>query len=462
MTSWEIILRRRAGLILLPVLPLVAWVLVQSMGDDRVYAASARVALATAPAESGAEAAGIVERGRALATSQSVLDEAIAKAGVDRSATEVAKNVTVTGLGSSPIVTLRVTDKDPRVARDLDNALAKTLAEVVDRQSAGDLPAVLKQMDSQLTRLASERDRLLERRIGAVGTAAAVLDAQISTLASQINDVTRRRAQLLDDNVQRSRPTILATAELPPSPEPSTLPQRLALAVLLGLVAGAALAGARETLRPTLAGALPISDALGAPLLGELPTRIETPSGNDLATLAPTLHRIASRRGVQRIAVVSADDVSLQPFVRRLDTALRQLAPGAPPAPVTLSAPTRELVLTSNARPNGLFLAPAASSETSTVRQVVLDLDSARGGNGATANGRYGSSGAMGPIRVLQLNELDGGAAMDTAVLAVVPQVMDRRAADFFRVRLAASDLPMIGVVTYSGRHRARKVREER
>ena len=253
--------------------------------DGPDYRGTARLIATSSEPTTTSEATAIADTVRALATGPALVREALNSIGADRDPTSVAKNaVTVHGLGSSGVVELQITDRDPKVALQLTEAIAKAVvAERVGAASAG-LHHEIVLLQRQIGRLQSQvadLDRRLDdlsRQAGSPDPAVAntaiasreQLLAQRASLTDQIAVLLSNKTDLTGQLAAQSPATIV---DPPQSPAARIQPQRLpsiALGALLGLILAVAIAAALETLRPTVVGRAAIARSLQTAVLGEV------------------------------------------------------------------------------------------------------------------------------------------------------------------------------------------------
>src|SRR6185436_7557108 len=116
-----------------------------------VYTAHARIIAGATIPRAQAKAVGVVSQVQAIATSLDVVSQALGDARVDRGAGSVATRVVATGLGSSAVVDLAYSDRDPAVAQRVTSSLAGLVVKQLDALRIGGLPDVLRDVDNQLT-----------------------------------------------------------------------------------------------------------------------------------------------------------------------------------------------------------------------------------------------------------------------------------------------------------------------
>jgi len=242
------------------------------LGDKASYTASTRLVLGTSDPKTSSESAAISDTAWALGTAPSKVSAAMAAARVTaRKPEDVAKNVAVNALGASGVLELSVTDRNPRVAAALANAIAQEVRQA--RLDAGDLElrGLLAALDRRITTI---NDKILELdtrpvtnpRVRSVGES---LSQQRAVLETQ------RTSALLDASKQ-PRPLVVSPATVPAGPDASGRWPHIVLGGILGLLLAGGLAAVSETLRPTLVGGEAVARELDAPLLGALSNRSAT------------------------------------------------------------------------------------------------------------------------------------------------------------------------------------------
>ena len=286
-------------------------------GSVSTYTASTRLVLDTQDPKSRAESTSIADTAKAIATSPSQVRGALEDAHVTgRDPIDLAKHhVSIGALGTSAILQLTVSDRNPRVAA----AVATTLASRVIRArldvSNGQLQRVLGQLDQRIDGL--------NRQIAGVDSPALRL-----SLGQQRSVLEGERVSLLSTEALRPKPSIISPATLPTHADSSHWLPYLVLGALLGLVLGVGGAGLLETIRPTLVGSDALARAFETPLLGSL-RREDDADG--LRRITPRLFVAAEVAGVGTVNLVATD-----PAVD-----LSRLANGLEAAPADAFGPPR-------------------------------------------------------------------------------------------------------------------------
>jgi capsular polysaccharide biosynthesis protein len=283
-------------LVICVAVPLVA-ISFRTAKQPAVYAASARVITGSVVPQSSAAADAVVSQVEALATGRTAVAEALQSAGADRNLNSfIGKNIAVSGLGSSQVIDLTVTDSSPRIAQKVSRVLAAEVVGSINNVGQSGLRAALTANDQEIVRLS-------QRRAVMAGRAAAQprnqqLQAQLAGLDQVIANFTGDRSRLLIQAGTLGLATVIDEPALPARPESKAAVQKLGLAGLLGLVAGILIASIAETVRPTVPGARRVSRRLSVPALGQL-------SGADLnGESTPALGELALRC---RLAAAHAD-----------------------------------------------------------------------------------------------------------------------------------------------------------
>ena len=252
--------------------------------DQPQYQASVQFVIGAQDPQNSAEAAVLSDTAHGIATGSQVVNNAISEVGVSRNEAAVAGGINVQTVGSSGVLLLTVTDPNPRVAVRLANALAAGVVSTRINLTQNGLASSLRSLDQQEAATNAEIQKL-DSQIAALTVSAAaapqasgqnqaatqlsVAQARLAALQGQATQIAVQRASLQAQLGPKT--TVLArSVSAVAIPGPGRLD--VLLGCMLGLVVGIAIAAARETVRPSLVGAAPISRAIGAPLLGEMST----------------------------------------------------------------------------------------------------------------------------------------------------------------------------------------------
>lgn len=346
---------------------------------DSTYTASARLVLDTRDPESRAESSAIADTAKAIATSPSLVADALDKAGVrGHDPIEVAsKRVSVRALGTSGVLQLSVRDEDPRIAAAIANRLSAVVIESRLDVTRGEVDSFLNDLNDRIVDL-SHKIAAADRRIDALNVQMVVAptaaqqnrlradrDERSRTrdfLAQQRSLVESERVALLSNDALRPRPSIISHAGPAEQADPSRRWADLLLGGLLGLFAGVGLAALIETFRPTLVGGDAIAQELGIPFVGTIPGGRR--GEENLRVAARTATRVtlaAERAGVGKINLVGAGAAADPDCVAQQLKALpaeglsseEPMSGGIEGASAILSAPTIAVGLDGSSRNGG-------------------------------------------------------------------------------------------------------------
>ena len=265
------------------------------------YTAAARVQASSTPPGSDTEADAVLSRVDGIATSSTVINQALAKAKITgRSADQLAPEVGVSRLGSSAVFDISVIDRDPRVAVALSAAIAEQLVAFLDGAGSSQPNSLLDQLDQQQTTLRAQRTQL------ATNLALAKDPVQIANLAAQLASVDQELTDVASSiqSVQSQTLSASSAALISTSTQATRVPSKtatdLGLAGLAGLIVALLIATVMEVLRPRVADARAFAREMGAPMLGRLTSRKERDKAGAIAR--PEV-RLALRRAADRHTV---------------------------------------------------------------------------------------------------------------------------------------------------------------
>jgi capsular polysaccharide biosynthesis protein len=318
------ILRAHLVLILVCLLApvLVTWVVVAR--EPATYEASVRIQVSATPATTTVAASAISSRVLALATTPSLLSQAMAKAGDDRSVTDVARKYVSAGrLGESSVVELSVTGAHPRQARATTTALATVVTDFMNQASRADLTAALADNATEMADVRRTRAQVANQlaTTPAQSSAQLVLTTKLSGLDQQLSELAQQRTSLGLANLSSDSAVVVDAKDPRVRPVPAGLAPRLAVAGLFGLMLGLAASVVLESVRPRVAGTRALARRLQVPVLGR---------GSDrTADLVRSVGFAARRHGADAVVLlgVSASDRAAVP---KLVHRLKDTRPEAP------------------------------------------------------------------------------------------------------------------------------------
>jgi capsular polysaccharide biosynthesis protein len=354
----EEILRRivaaHLGVILLCVaLPVALTVAVESR-QAPTYAAHVRLQTSAQAPATATQADGLSSRVLAVATTPALVRGTLADAGWHADAVKVAReHVSAQRLGESTIVQLSVTAPSADTARKTAQALGAAVVGFTNKADAAGYRRALRDVDRRIA-AATDAAQQAGRQLQDAGSPNARDDArtavQVATTALQ--SLEAERSALTVSDLEHGKVVAVAGGAAEVEQLPSALVPRVALAVLLGLLVGLAIAVFQETLRPRIAGIRGLARVLEAPVLGS--------ASSDPVALASALALMARRQGVETLILLGVDDRD-ESAARRLLSALPRAWPAAE-APLLLKQGT---VLLDGAAGNGR---PSSADQATAVR----------------------------------------------------------------------------------------------
>ena len=383
------------------------------LDDVGLSSATTRLVLDAPDPDSQAASQVLADTVRGIATSTEAVRTALRAAGSEvtgevgpsalaRDPQEVAQDhVEVAALGSSGVLALTVTDRDPLVAVALSRALAQTVIDTRNELTGGRSATVLSdlnvQIDSLTARITTMNDGIVAIDVQIDGASDQVevlrLESQRGDLVRSLIDLTNRRsvlvaehAKVASDQALRPQAAILDPARGPAEHVPSRVIPDAVLGSLLGLLFGVALAALIETFRPTIVGRSSFERETNAPMLGELAVTPDRVSSADLKTLAIHATLAAQTARVNRIELIGTDaSIDLHLLAQELDSSMASPASNgravivAPFGP-NGSANGGDVAVNPkrrNERPGLILVAPSAMKRSSL--EPVLDLRSISG-----------------------------------------------------------------------------------
>ncbi len=409
------IVRARLPLLACFVLVPLLGVLLLGSRQHPVWVANARVQVFDGAPSSTTEADGSSSRVLALATTPGLVRGALADANVTRDATDLAEHdISAQRLGESTVVELAVKDTDPAAAAAIVKALANRVATFMNEGSRSHFRATLADVDAQIATTNRTRDGVTTSLAAAIDPRVRdTLRARLASLASTSSELAQQRTSLVVADATRDQVVAIDPKSRDVRAVPSSLLPRSALAVLLGLVLGLAVAVLLETLRPRLADARAVSRLLGVPLLSA--------QGHEGTRLARMAALAARRQGV--------DTVVVMPLEQRDDLAARQL--------VTTLAAVDEMLAPATVGPRvRLKVGVAAGTIGVAVPHAAAD---------APTNGHV--SGAVRAVRFTGLSGLTRQDEERAGVLLVVSGAPLHTSYDALTTLTTAMRWPVIGIV---------------
>ena len=301
--------------------------------EQPVYSADARIITGSVVPQSSAESDAVVSQVQAIATGRTATARALHAAGASRNLTNfISKDIGVSGLGTSQVIDLTVTDRNPQVAQKVARILAGEVVASLNNVGQSGLKAALFANDQEIVRLSEQRSILAKQ--ATKNPQNQELQSRLAGLDQVISNFSGERSQLLIQAGTVGRAGVIDQPALPTRPESKASVQKLGLAALLGLVAGILIASIAETVRPTVPGAPRVSRRLGVPTLGRLGSEElrgeRTPA---LGEMALRFQLVAAHAELRTIALVDIDGKrELGPLAAGLTQTLRASSADGVPA----------------------------------------------------------------------------------------------------------------------------------
>lgn len=334
---------------------------------ERSYEATGRVQASSTLPGTVTEADAVLNRVKGIATSTSVINQALQQ--VDhpgRSTAEVAEDkITVRRLGSSPVFNVTVTDRDPKTAAQFSSALATRLVAFLNGQGPAQ-KALVAQLTDREEQLAAQRvDVATKLAVATSAAESARLSAQLRSLDQQIGDTQNSLLTLQTGDVTAAVLSTPSQAEL----TPSRLDTDLALAALAGLVGGLLVAALLEVVRPHVPGPRAFAREIEAPMLGTLSMRRTKGAPPQLVAEGEALvalRRAVARHNVGTIALVGPGEPErLARLAAELESRLAPVgapAQGDGPSPSDGRAPSTLNAYADSGPARGTMLRPMLES----------------------------------------------------------------------------------------------------
>jgi capsular polysaccharide biosynthesis protein len=309
------ILRAHLVLILVCLLTplLITWIVVSRQPAS--YQASVRIQVSSTPATTTIAASAISSRVVALATTPSLLSQAMSQAGDTRDVSDVSRrHVTASRLGESSIVELSVTDRHAGQARATAAALATTVTKFMNKANRSDLAAALADNAAQTAEVRRARADVADRLATTPERSSAqlALTTKLGGIDQQLSELAQQRTSLALANLSNDSAVVVDATQPRVRQVSSGMAPRLAVAGVFGLMLGLAMSVILEAVRPRVAGTRALARRLQVPVLGQY--------SDDSADLARSLGFAARRHGADTVVLVgvtAADRAAVPKIVHR-------------------------------------------------------------------------------------------------------------------------------------------------
>ena len=184
-----------AVLVVCVVVPLIA-ISYLTAKQSALYAASARIITGDEVPQTSAAADAVANQVQAIATGRSAVTQALQAAGAQRNLSNfISNDITVSGLGSSQVIDLTVTDRSPQVAQQVARVLSAWVVRSINNVGQSGLRAALAANDHEIVRLSQQRADLATK--AAAQPQNQQLQAEMAGIDEVIAGVTGDRSRLL-------------------------------------------------------------------------------------------------------------------------------------------------------------------------------------------------------------------------------------------------------------------------
>jgi len=358
----------------LSVLAAIVYTQVQPLEYDAV----GRIQLDSDLAVSNVQADAASTRVQGIATSRGAVEKALKEAGAHEDPNSfINNNIEVRRVGVSPVVEIIVTYQDPVKAAAIASSVTNQMLDFVnngDRKSETDRATAV---DANIAALTAQRDSLIPKLAVATPGQVLKLQAEITAIQATMDDQLKQRSDLAVAAAARPSAVLVDTVQTPATPNPRGRMQAAALAALLGLLGGLALAAGHEAVRPTLSSPEAISYALGAPVVGHVEADDVSGEAGDvfLSNIADRLALLGRRFGTDRVMLLpvrAADDALAEEVATGLDSGgKKQLAHRLPVS--AMDGQWRE----PGPRPAAVVFAPRrmGAHELRPIQQLLASID---------------------------------------------------------------------------------------
>ncbi|MFG2002195.1 hypothetical protein ACGFNU_23885 [Spirillospora sp. NPDC048911] len=450
-----------ALLLVMTVLPLLLVGYVMS-GQEPPHVAKSRIQASSRATDAAAGDAGVsivVSQVKAFATSHTLLLRVLRAQNVNRDPEKLAKQIGVTGLGTSTIVEMSVKDADPDVARKLTDAIGTAVVDEINESNQGAITRQIKELDKRIREL-EKRLGPLSRQAGAVPNPSISAANERERVQAELTDLRSNRTDLRTQLTAAGTASVVQPAVLAPQSNPVVMMS--AIAGLVGLIFGILVAVVTEMFRPTIPGQSRVARRLGVPLLGWADR-----TDAELVDLGRRIRLASKRAGVTRVTLVGTGKEPLPPELvskvaaavygdetKVVTTARPSAAKPAPGKPggdgSTNAAANGKVTDTGKDKGAGKSDGTSSSSGTSVVRA----------GSGTALKPKPSGSEAVSPSELTQplqipvratchvhaFEDIDPGADDEVGVVAVAGPVTLLTGLESVRDLITASGWPLLGV----------------
>lgn len=303
----------------------VAFAGVRHIGKASTYGATTEVVFEDHLPKTASEASALAGSARQLVTSTAVVRAAVASLSVLRDPQSIAdRHVGVTPVGITNVVQIKVTDGSAIVAAGLANALGTELTQRWVESGRASLQATTDAFARQAATVRqqiTDIDSSIDVLVRPSGAASAAPTGELNAALARRDDLARQAGNLDAERIHLTAaasalvvPAVIQAADVPNNALPSGTVPDLALGALLGLLVGAAIALALETVRPHILDARAQAAYLHTPMIGEVATMHGSIDASDIRQLAVKLWLRATSQHVAKLTIVAIGEPATRGF----------------------------------------------------------------------------------------------------------------------------------------------------
>lgn len=270
---------RRLWIILITVVVMIIGAIIATYAATPTYVSSTTLRVTTVGADASNGRPDIVYTERLMNTYARIATGRQLYAELtERFNLQARPQISVDTVPNTELMTIQVTANSPEIARDVANATAEVIiARSLDQFSGGGqsrleiLSRQLTQIEEELTAARQQYDTLALRTPGDqtnLDAAKQSIDLKERTYA---NLLTQYEAARIDDALRENSIYVIEAAVTPNTPSSPREEVNIVLGLLVGLLAGVALALVRENLDTRLHTKQQVDNLAHSPIIGEIP-----------------------------------------------------------------------------------------------------------------------------------------------------------------------------------------------
>ncbi|HVV36717.1 MAG TPA: polysaccharide biosynthesis tyrosine autokinase [Acidimicrobiales bacterium] len=293
------VLSRHRWTIVIAVAATAAVALGLSLVQTKVYTAEARVVLQQDPADTvfNPNTGQRNDPERVVDTEIQIIESRPVQDMVEKKLGDVPK-VSASSVGQTDVISVQVTDKDPKRAADVANQYAQQYVTYKQQRAVNSLLEAAKEITSQIDQLQAQVNDL-DSHI-ANTPSASDLKAQRDSLIQQIGTFRQQLDEVqVQSRLKEGGAQVVTSAEPPTSPSSPRPKRNTLLGIFLGLMLGVALAFLREQFDDSIRSKEDIEFVSKLPVLALIPRSEKTQQGGVVALEEPSSQVAEAYRGLR-------------------------------------------------------------------------------------------------------------------------------------------------------------------